>query len=162
MIQLEGEDTASAWVEAMQKNKARPYPKNTPAVLAVSRGEVDVALVNHYYLYRLKAEHGDDFPVENHYFRSGKADSLINVTGAAILATSKNKQAAEKFLSYLLSESAQTYFTSENYEFPLVSKIETPLGLPDISTLNPPVVDLAKLTDLASAHKILRAAKALP
>ena len=162
MIQLEGKDAAGAWVNAMQKNQPRAYPKNTPAVLAVSRGEVDVALVNHYYLYRLRAEHGDDFPVANHYFRSGKADSLVNVAGVAIVATSKNKPAAEKFVSHLVGTSAQKYFATKNYEFPLVSGIELPIDLPDIATLNPPVVDLAKLTDLASAHQILRQAQALP
>lgn len=162
MIQLEGKDPATAWVKGMQKNGAKPYPKNTPAVMAVSRGEVDVALVNHYYLYRLRNEHGDDFPVENHYFRDGKAHSLINVTGAAILKTSKNQEGAAKLIDYLLGKEAQLYFATKNYEFPLVSGVETPLGLPDVSTLKPPVVDLAKLTDLASAHEILRDSGALP
>jgi iron(III) transport system substrate-binding protein len=162
MVQLEGEEAATQWVKGMQANQPHAYPKNSPAVVAVSRGEVDVALVNHYYLYRLRAELGGDFPVENHYFRSGKADSLVNVSGAAILATSKNKKAAETFVNYLLSDSAQTFFTEKNYEFPLVSGVETPLGLPDIASLKAPKVDLAKIQDLAAVHKILRDAGVLP
>ncbi len=162
MIQLDGKEAAAAWVAAMQKNDTKPYPKNTPAVEAVSRGEIDVALVNHYYLYRLRAEKGEDYPVENHYFRSGKADSLVNVSGAAMLKTSKNQEAAEKLITYLLSDKAQQQFTAQNYEFPLVPGIKTPLGLPDIATLEAPVVDLFKLKDLAGANEILRAANALP
>jgi iron(III) transport system substrate-binding protein len=161
MVQLEGEEAATRWVKYMQANKPRAYPKNAPAVLAVSRGEVDVALVNHYYLYRLRAEHGEDFPVENHYFRSGKADSLVNVSGAAILASSDQKQLAEEFVLFLLSDSAQTFFTEVNYEFPLASGVQARSGLPDIETLNVPEVDLAKLEELEITHKILREAGAL-
>lgn len=162
MIQLEGKDAAAAWVKGMQANAPKAYPKNSPAVEAVSRGEVDVALVNHYYLYRLRAEHGKDFPVENHYFRSGKADSLVNVSGAAILKSAAHREAAEKFLAYLLSDEAQSKFAAENYEFPLVAGIKTPLDLPDVSTLNAPTVDLAAIGDLAQANTILKEAGALP
>lgn len=161
MIQLEGEDAARAWVEGMQANQPRAYPKNTPAVLAVSRGEVDVALVNHYYLYRLRDEHGADFPVENHYFRSGKADSLINVSGVAILGTTDDMDTAREFVEFLLSAEAQEYFVKQNYEFPVVAGVKSPIGLPDISTLAAPVVDLAKLQDLETTYKILRSAGAL-
>lgn len=162
MIQLEGKDAAAAWIKGMQQNQPKAYPKNSPAVEAVSRGEVDVALVNHYYLYRLRAEHGKDFPVENHYFRSGKADSLVNVSGAAILKSAPHREAAEKLITYLLSDEAQSKFAAENYEFPLVAGIKTPLDLPDITTLSAPVVDLAALDDLAGANAILKEAGALP
>jgi iron(III) transport system substrate-binding protein len=161
MVQLEGEEAAARWVKNMQANQPRAYPKNAPAVQAVTRGEVDVALVNHYYLYRLRAEHGEDFPVENHYFRSGKADSLVNVSGAAILASSGQKELAEEFLLFLLSDTAQTFFTETNYEFPLASGVQSKLGLPDIATLNVPEVDLAKLEELEITHTILREAGAL-
>jgi iron(III) transport system substrate-binding protein len=117
--------------------------------------------VNHYYLYRLRAEHGEDFPVENHYFRSGKADSLVNVSGAAILASSDQEQLAEEFLLFLLGDQAQTFFTETNYEFPLASGVKSKIGLPDIATLNAPEVDLARLEELETTHKILRAAGAL-
>lgn len=161
MVQLEGKEAAANWVNGMQANGPKAYPKNTPAVVAVSRGEVDVALVNHYYLYRLKAEHGDDFPVENHYFRSGKADSLVNISGIAILASSKRDALAKQFVEFMLSQEAQSYFVHKNYEFPVISGVTSPIGLPDISTLNAPVVDLAKLDDLKTTHEILRAAGAL-
>lgn len=161
MIQLEGAEAAAAWVTAMQKNQPKAYPKNTPAVQAVGRGEVDVALVNHYYLYRLRAEMGADFPVENHYFRSGKADSLVNISGVAAMATSKNHEVAHEFIRFLLGKDAQSYFVQKNYEFPVIAGIESPIGLPNIDSLKAPVVDLAKLKDLKTTHDILRKAGAL-
>ena len=161
MIQLEGAEAAAAWVEGMQKNEPKAYPKNTPAVQAVGRGEVDVALVNHYYLYRLRAEMGDDFPVENHYFRSGKADSMVNISGVAVVKSSGKQELAHTFVRFLLSPEAQTFFVEKNYEFPVVAGLKSPLGLPEIDTLNAPVIDLAKLTDLKTTHEILRKAGAL-
>src|SRR5690606_6658209 len=109
-----------------------------------------------------RAEHGADFPVANHYFRSGKADSLVNVSGAAILASSKNKELAEKLLAHLLGETAQTFFAEVNHEFPVVAGIKTPLDLPELDALNAPDVDITRLEDLATTHKILRDARALP
>lgn len=162
MIQLEGEDAARKWVKDMQANQPHAYPKNMPALQAVTRGEVDVALVNHYYLYRLRAEQGKDLPADNYYFRNGKAESLVNVSGVAVLTSSKQAQAAERFVEFLLGDKAQSFFVEKNYEFPVVQGMETPLGLPEISTLNTPEVDLTKLEELETTHKILREAGALP
>jgi iron(III) transport system substrate-binding protein len=70
MIALRGREPTERWLVAMKANAPKEYPKNTPAVIAVARGEIDVALVNHYYLHRLKAEQGADFPVANHCSRA--------------------------------------------------------------------------------------------
>lgn len=161
MIQLRGEDTAAAWLTGMVANQPKDYPKNTPAVVAVSRGEVDVALVNHYYLYRLKAEHGDGFPVANHYFRSGGADSMVNVSGGGILASSKKAEAAAAFLSYLLSADGQTHFVKGNHEFPVAPDARSPDGLPPIDGLAAPKLDLGKLDNLEATVKLLRKTRAL-
>jgi iron(III) transport system substrate-binding protein len=162
MIQLEGADATREWLEAMKANGPRDYPKNTPAVLAVSRGEVDVALVNHYYLYRLKAEHGDDFPVANHYLRDKSAHSMVNLSGAAIVAGSKKAAAAEKLLAFLLSNEGQTLFVENNHEFPVASGVDSPDGLPAIHSLGAPALDLSSLRELEETHEILRAAGVLP
>ena len=108
MVQLQGQDKTRKWLLGMKNNNAKEYPKNTPAVLAVSRGEIDVALVNHYYLYRLKQEHGDQFPVANHYFRSSGADSMVNFSGIGILNTAKNREPAAALVRYLLAAKRTT------------------------------------------------------
>ena len=50
-----GEAKTRAWLEGMQANEPRVYPKNTPQVAAAAAGEIDVGLVNHYYLFRFLA-----------------------------------------------------------------------------------------------------------
>lgn len=162
MVELEGADATKKWLEGMVANGAKVFPSNTPAVVATAAGEVDVALVNHYYLFRLKKEHGEGFAAENHYFANGKAESLVNVTGIGQLKTSKNSEAAQKFIAYLLSEDAQKYFATETYEFPGASGVTALEGLPAIETLNVPTVDFAKLDNLEASVKLLRETKALP
>ena len=58
MRQLWGEERTKEWLEGIQANDVKVYPKNTPQVAAVSAGEIDVGLVNHYYLFRFLAEEG--------------------------------------------------------------------------------------------------------
>lgn len=156
MIQLRGAEATKAWLEAMKANQPVDYPKNTPAVQAVARGEVDVALVNHYYLHRLKEEHGEDFPVANHYFRTGDAAALVNLSGGAVLSSSAKQEQGEQLLAFLLSEAGQKHFVEGNHEFPVASGAASPSGLPSADSLNAPDIDPAALENLEQTVALLR------
>lgn len=162
MIELKGAEETQKWLEGMVANEPKAYPKNTPAVLATGKGEVDVALVNHYYLYRVKAEQGQEFPAENYYFKNGAAESLINVSGMAMLKTAKNTESAQKLVEYLLDKTAQEHFANETYEFPTAAGVEASAKLPGMNTLNAPALDVAKLSNLEKTVELLKATKALP
>lgn len=161
MIELRGEEATKDWVRRAQANSPRAFSSNTPLVAAVGAGEIDVGLANHYYLYRLRAEHGSDFAAENHYYRNGAAESLINLSGVGILEGSKKQELAEQFVTWLLSPTAQRFLAERNNEFPTVSGVETPQQLPDIQSLNAPRVDYGRLGDLEAAVRVLREAGAL-
>ncbi len=161
MVLLRGEDATRTWLTAMHANAPRAYPSNTPAVLAVSRGEIAVALTNHYYLYRLREEHGAEFPVANHYFKNGHAESLVNVSGAGVIASTSHGELARRFVAYLLSAEGQAHFVQKNHEFPTATGVASPDGLPAIELLQAPEMDYAKLGDLGGAVKLLRDVGAL-
>jgi len=161
MIAMEGEEATLEWLSAMQANEPVAFPSNTPMVTAIGRGELDVGLTNHYYLYRLREEHGADFAAENHYFRDGSAAAFVNVTGAAILEASDNREGAQMLIGYLLGDQAQTMFAEANHEFPLVNGVASPDGLPAATDLNVPSVDLANIHDLETTHRLLRESGAL-
>ena len=74
-----GDDVTLAWLEGMAANNSPNYPKNSAIVDAVLRGEVDMGLVNHYYLLRFLAE-DPDAPGINHNFASDDIGSLLIVT----------------------------------------------------------------------------------
>lgn len=159
MIQLEGPEATQAWLEKMRDNEPKAYPKNTPAVRAVHKGEVEVALVNHYYLFRVSDEMGGT-KAANHYFKNGKAESMVNLTGAAVLKTSKNTGDAEKLVAFLVGPTAQAHFAGTVHEFPVVAGTKAE-GIPALTTLNAPKLDVAKLDNLEQTEKLLRAAKIL-
>lgn len=158
---LEGEDAARRWVEGMVRNQARAYPSNVPMVEAVAAGEIDVALTNHYYVYRLRAERGPDVPVRAHFFRDGDVGGLIIPAAAAILASAPHPEAAERFLEFLLSEPAQRYFAEQTLEYPLVPGVAPGPELPPLESLPQPDLDLGELHDLQRTLDLLRDAGAL-
>ena len=158
----EGEDGARAWLEGMRANEAPEFPSNSSIVEAVGRGEVDAGLVNHYYLSRFLAEHGDDFPARNYHTGPGDIGTLVNVAGAGVLKTSEATGAARRFLEFMLSEEAQRYYADTNAEYPLVAGVEGAPGLRSIADLQPPDIDLSDLSDLEGTLRLLRDTGVLP
>lgn len=159
--QLEGEDAARAWLEGIVANEPVVYESNTTAVEGVAAGEVDLALVNHYYLMRLLTENGPGYPVANHFLPGGDLGSLVNIAGAGILASSQRADAAAQFVDYLLSDDAQTYFAEQTYEYPLVEGIAADERLPGLDEIESPDIDLNDLADLQGTVELMRDAGAL-
>lgn len=162
MRHLWGEDRTRAWLKGMVDNDIRVYPKNTPIVDAAGKGEVDLGLVNHYYVHRFLAEQGDDFGARNLFLKDGGPASLVMVAGAGIPKTSPNRENAELFLRFLLSRDAQQYFADSVYEYPLIQDVETHPLLPPIDSLNGPEIDFALLDDLTGTEALLREVGAIP
>ena len=152
---IEGEDAAAAWLEAMEANNTQAYEKNTAIVAAVASGEIDAGLVNHYYLYQYLAEN-PNAPVANKFLTSG-AGALVNVAGVGILTTTANASGAASFVDFLLSPDAQTYFATETFEYPVVPGSPAPEGLPPLTTIGIPGLDLNRLEDLAGTLELLQA-----
>lgn len=146
MIESDGEDATLDWLERLAANQPVDFPSNSPIVAAADAGEVTLGLVNHYYLLRLQAE-GAGQRAANHFPTGGDSASLVMPAGAGILANSDQPGSAARFVEFLLSEAAQTYFATETFEFPLVSGVEAPEGLPSIDEISTPAIDLSKLAD---------------
>jgi iron(III) transport system substrate-binding protein len=158
---LEGEDVARSWLEGILANDPIAYPSNTAAVEGVAAGEVDVAFVNHYYLLRLLAEHGADYPVAQAFLPAGDPGSLVNVAGVGVLSTSDQPDAAAALVDYLLSADAQEYFSESTYEYPLIEGVAADPRLPAIEDIEAPDVDLSELADLQGTVELLREVGAL-
>ena len=87
---------------------------------------------------------------------------MVMVAGAGILATSPNKQVAERFLRFMLSKVGQQYFASQTFEYPLVEGVKTPKVLVSLSEINQPAIPLKNLTDLRGTQDLLRQAGVTP
>jgi iron(III) transport system substrate-binding protein len=155
-----GDEATQEWLEGMVANDVQVYEKNTGIVEAVGRGEIELGLVNHYYLYQFLAE-DPGFPVENGFLEGGDVGSLVNVAGAGILTTTDQPEQAQELVDFLLSDQAQEYFRTETYEYPLVSGIPADERLPAIETIETPELDLSDLEDLQGTLELLRTSGAL-
>jgi iron(III) transport system substrate-binding protein len=142
----EGEERAREWLEGLKANDPKLYEKNTPTVEAVAAGEIEVGLVNHYYLYLVKEEE-PDAPVENHFFPGDDPGALVSVAGAGILSGAENEEPAQAFVDFLLSEAGQRFYVeeAEEAEYPLIEGIEPRAGLPALDELEGPDIDLEEL-----------------
>ena len=156
MRELWGDDRTTDWLRGMQANEPSVYPKNTPQVAAAAAGEIDIGLVNHYYLHRFLHEEGDDFSARNYHPRAGGPGSIVLVAGAGILQTSQNRENAERFLTFMLSTVGQQYFAGQTYEYPLVQGVRTNRHVTPIDDIVKPDVDMAELADLQGTQRLLR------
>ncbi|HUN23053.1 MAG TPA: iron ABC transporter substrate-binding protein [Anaerolineales bacterium] len=161
MRQLWGDEVTRSWLEAFKANEPVAYEGNSAIVEAVGNGEVQLGLVNHYYLYNLLKEN-PDLQAANHYFNDSGPGSLLMVSGVAMLKTAKHPQAAQQFIEFLLSQESQTYFATETGEYPLIAGVSSLPELPALDTLNAPALPLADLADLQGTVVLLQQAGLLP
>lgn len=152
-----GEDRTEQWLRDMQANGAAAYENNVVLRDAIANGEVDVGLLNHYYMERAKDELDDPstYPVGTHVFPDGDVGSLINVAGAGVVASTDQRAEAERLVAYLAGPSAQEYFVQETKEYPVVPGGTGPEGLPALDTIEQPEVDLNDLDDLRGTLDLL-------
>lgn len=153
--QTEGEAEARRWLQGIKANNPKSFANNTAAVRAVAAGEIDVGLVNHYYLYAIQKDQGP-MPVRNYHPRDGRAGAMINVAGVGILASSKNHEPARQLVEYLLAAKAQEHFAKETFEYPLIAGVSPPAGAPALAQIRTPNIDLGSLADLDATLRVLR------
>jgi iron(III) transport system substrate-binding protein len=157
-----GDDFARQWLTDLKANDPIAYPNNIAAIQAVANGEIDVAFLNHYYLFRFLEEQGDSFKARNYYFTNGDIGGLFLVSGAAILDSSQHEEDARRFIEYMLSPAAQQYFTDNTHEYPLVPGVDADPELQPLSEIDPPEIDLSDLTDLEGSLEMMRETGILP
>jgi iron(III) transport system substrate-binding protein len=159
-----GDEQTADWLRGIQANNPLVYPNNTTTLTGVAAGEVAVGFVNHYYLYRFLAEEGEGFRARNYFLPGGGPGSLVMVSGAGILDTAANRENAERFLAFLLSEPGQEYFAAETFEYPLVEGVATSAELPPLAELDAVAadIDLAQMADLAGTVQMLSDLGILP
>jgi iron(III) transport system substrate-binding protein len=158
---LRGDAAAKRWLEGMVANGTKTYANNIAVRDAIANGEVDAGLINHYYVAEAIAEEGADYPVGLFFPPGGDPGSLINVSGAAILAGAENRPAAERFVRFLLGREAQRYFADETKEYPLAAGVRPDPALSPLSEIDAPAIDLADLADLQGSVRLIQEAGAL-
>ncbi|MHB1912435.1 MAG: extracellular solute-binding protein, partial [Acidimicrobiales bacterium] len=159
-----GQGAALAWLKGVKANAgARIYPSNEVLTAAVNRGQAAIGIINDYYWYRQRAEVGAGaMHSAVAFFRAGDPGYVLDVSGAAVLRSSRHQAAAQKFLAFLVSRAGQEIIArSQSYEYPLGAGVQTAQPIPPFSGLRPAALSVVQLGDGALALKLLQEAQLL-
>jgi iron(III) transport system substrate-binding protein len=160
MIHEEGKAKTLAWLEGLKRN-AKIYQDDEGVVAAVNQGRVATGIVNNYYWARLRTEMGPSHtPSRIAHFDAGDLGNLINVSGAGVLVSSRHQAAAQRFLAFLVSATAQRALAAStvDYEYPLRPGVAPNPLLDPVTTLHPPAIDAAALGNDRAAAALLQQA----
>jgi iron(III) transport system substrate-binding protein len=160
VIAMKGDAEALQWLKGLKTN-AQIFDDDEGVVAAVNRGGVATGVINNYYWARLHVQLGDSATRSAIYhFGNGDVGALVNVSGAAVLKSSKNQDAAQKFLAYLVSERAQKLMANGKiaFEYPLHAGVAPDPLLKPFDQLSPPALTVEQLGDDSKAAKLMRQA----
>jgi iron(III) transport system substrate-binding protein len=159
IIATDGRRAAANWLDGIKRN-AQTYQDEEGVVAAVNRGDVATGIVNQYYWYRLRLEVGDNgIHSRLYYFPDHDPGSIENVSGAAVLASSKHRPAAEALVRFITSAAGQRILaTSYDFEYPARPGIPPNAALPAVNSIYPDTLSPAALgTDQTAVQLIEQA-----
>jgi iron(III) transport system substrate-binding protein len=109
------EQIVKGWVKNLA---APPFSSDTKVLEAIAAGQGDVGIVNTYYFGRL-VKKKPNLPLALFWPNQNGNGVHINVSGAGIVTSSKNKETAIKLLEWFSSADAQNLFADGNLEYPV-------------------------------------------
>jgi iron(III) transport system substrate-binding protein len=150
LVSIYGEEWAEEWAAGVVDNMARkPQGNDRAQATAVAAGEGDLAIINTYYLGKmLNSDNPAEVEVAENvgiHFPDGEHGTHINVSGAGVVKNAPNKENAVKLLEYLSSASAQKFFASANYEYPVNPEVEASKLLQSWGDFEPQNINLTEL-----------------
>ncbi len=160
VVALKGRPAALEWLKGLHDN-ATIFDDEEGVVAAVDRGAAATGIINNYYWARLRMEKGaGKMQSAIHHFAGGDVGALLNISGAAVLKSSHNQAAAQKFLAFLVSKPAQDMLSRLDitFEYPLVEGVEANPILKPMRELQPPSLTIRQIGDDREAAHLLREA----
>ena len=155
MIDAQGLDHSKMVVQGWVNNLATEvFSSDTQVLKAVSAGQCAVTIVNTYYLARL----ADDPQYSNlklYWANQKSRGTHVNISGAGVVKSSKNKDAATKLLEWLSSEEAQESYADANKEFPVKSGIQVGETLKGWGEFKEDLISVEKLGSLQKEAVLL-------
>ena len=131
VIAHEGEESAEEWLSGVKANLARkPQGNDRAQAKAIYEGVCDIAIANHYYMGKMatneeKPEQKEWAEVVRVVFldQDGRGQH-VNISGAGVIKTGKNKDAAVRLIEFLAGETAQSMYAQDNFEYPVRDGVE--------------------------------------
>lgn len=131
LIEHNGEQQTQAWAEGIVANLARsPKGGDRDQIKAVAAGQCKVAVVNTYYLAgmlssKLEKDVSTAQKVALFWPNQTGRGAHMNISGAGVTASAKNRESAIRLLEFLISDEAQKWYADTNHEFPVKNGINS-------------------------------------
>jgi len=140
MLAALGPEKTETWAKGVAANLARP-PRggDTDQIKGVAAGEAEIAVSNtYYYVNLMRSKKPDDREVAAKvgivFPNQADRGTHVNISGGAVAKHAPNREAAVRFLEYLVSVPAQRYFADGNSEYPVVPGVDLSAELKSLGT----------------------------
>jgi iron(III) transport system substrate-binding protein len=157
-----GDAAAVKWLKGLAANagQSRRYGSNEALVDEINRGAAAFGLLNQYYWYRLGAEIGSSNVHSRIAFLAPHDPGyVVDVSGAAVLASSSHKADADRFVAFLVSAEGQRIIgDSLSYEYPIAAGVTTAEPEKPFGRLQPDDISPVALGDGSTAIALLKQA----
>ncbi len=159
IVRSYGRKVALRWLIGLELNAEGndQVPDNETITSDVSQGTTELGLINHYYYYRLMSEIGKKaVKADIAYFAPHDPGYVEDISGAAILKTSKHMAADQEFLRFLTSRAGQEVLAHSNsFEYPIRAGVAANSQLTPLSRLQPIDFTPAELGTGLNAKELL-------
>ncbi|MGG7518125.1 iron ABC transporter substrate-binding protein [Allorhizobium undicola] len=160
-LELKGEAETARWLKAMKEN-ATFYKGNSVAMKAVNAGEIQGAVIYHYYWFGDQAKTGENSRnVGLHYFRHGDPGAFVSLSGGGIIKSTQHMKEAQEFMKFITGKAGQDILKNgTSYEYAVGKDAASNDKLVPLKDLDAPKVEPSKLnskkvTDLMTTAGLL-------
>ncbi|WP_086290690.1 extracellular solute-binding protein [Campylobacter devanensis] len=163
IIANDGEDKAKEWAKGTLNNLARdPKGGDREQARGVYEGIGAVGVMNSYYIITLlnSKKQSDQETAKSLGVIFPNQDGRgthINISGIALLKSSQNKDAAIKFIEFMLSKEAQEILVSTSHEYPVNKDAKPSKEIAALGKFKEDSISLNKVAnELENAQKIYK------
>ncbi len=152
MIAHHGAGETRKWLEGVKANLARkPQGNDRAQAKAISEGECDIGIGNTYYYGKMATN--DKKPEQKQWAKAIRVvfpnqedrGAHMNISGAGVLKSSKNKASAIELIEFLASPKAQAIYARQNFEYPVIEGVSADGVTAKLGTFKPDTISLAKV-----------------
>lgn len=161
LLDLKGEAATADWLKAMKTNSVA-YRGNGTVMKAINAGEIEGGVIYHYYYFGDQAKTGENSGnVALHYFRNEDPGAFVSVSGAGVLAASRNQPQAQAFVKWVAGKGGQGVLRDgDSYEYAIGTGAASNPKLEPLAKLQAPKVNTQnlnskKVTDMMTAAGLL-------
>jgi iron(III) transport system substrate-binding protein len=146
-----GPEKAEAWAKGVAANLARkPQGGDRDQIKAAAAGQGDIVIANTYYFAgMLASDKAEDREAAQKlkvvWPNQNGSGTHVNVSGAGVTASAKNKAEAVKLLEFLVTDEAQKIYAEVGQEYPVKQGVAWSPALKSLGELKMDQLNLAEL-----------------